>query len=284
MARLTPRIVLLLAALAHTAYVVRVGGDFVHYRYLAFPVLVMVASLGGIVEQFLGPASRARTWAVSGAGVLFFGLIVSAYPSAQLPAHPLRLQPEGDSLAQYRADGVEDAASHRFRFDLRAEAWDHFPDVEELLRGGHLRYRWIIASGWCREAYAHLDWFVVQSFGLTDPVLAHVTLPPLSLQAGHRWEFVSMAEDLARARLEMFEGHAETGETVFRRAVRRRHARHWMVRNVDALDAIEQRTHRERAFWPGILEAFEPWPGIVVSTKDLAKPKPKRKRKRASRR
>jgi hypothetical protein len=271
---LAPRAVLWVAAIAHTAYVIRIGGDFVHYRYLAFPVLVIMASLGGVVEHHLGTESRARRWIVSGAGIGFVGLIAASYPRAQLPAHPLLLRPEGDSLQMYRANGIEDAAAHRLRNDLAAWGWDTGTDgVRVLLQDGALTYTWAIETGWCRYAYAHLDWYVVQSFGLTEPALAHVAVPSPSLQAGHRWEFAALARDLVRLRIAtgiLSDTLSDEDEGVYARAVREHFAPSWMVKNVSALDEIERRTEHAGSSWQRVVAAFRAWPTIEVPDEDLA--------------
>jgi arabinofuranosyltransferase len=159
--QLPARFVLWSAALVHTAYVIRIGGDFVHYRYMAFPVLVTVASIGGLIEPIAEPLTRLKTWGVSAASLAFVCLILLSYPAAQLPAHPLLLHPRADTLRMYRVDGVEDAASHRGRFDLSPSEWD-LNEVTGVLEKGKLEYRWATATGWCRDGYEHLDWFIVQ--------------------------------------------------------------------------------------------------------------------------
>jgi hypothetical protein len=269
--QLAPRAVLWLTAAAQTAYVVRIGGDFVHYRYLAFPVLVLVASLGGIVEQALGAASRGRARAAFGLGAAFIVLIVLAYP-VQLPTHPLLLRSEGDTLAMYRVDNVEDAASHRGRPDLAPREWDKgTAQIRQFRSGGDFTYRWVAGTSWCRSAYEHLDWFVVHSLGLTEPVLAHMNYPFPPWQAGHRWGLEPLANDLVRLRLaELPSGRKDADDSVYRSAVRRGDAGAWIIRNIDALDEIERRTHRPRAFWSNAARAFHGWPKVVVYRNDIA--------------
>jgi hypothetical protein len=274
--RLGPRAVLLLTAALHTAYVIRVGGDFVHYRYLAFPVLVAVASLGGVVETLLVAVGRAGSAVAFVVGLVFTALMLSAYPRAQLPTHPFHLKPEGDSLLQFRVDQVEDATTHRWRYDLAHEGWDTGADeVKKALRGGVLSYRMVFDTAWCREGYAHLDWFAVQSLGLTDPVIAHVIEPAPSHQAGHRWSLMPLARDLVRARLATSMAPPaylrDGGPTVFDQAAQARGAPRWIVRNLDALDTIERRTHHPRTPWADVVDAFHPWPRIRVSRADLAR-------------
>jgi hypothetical protein len=268
---LGPRATLWMTALLHTAYVVRIGGDFVHYRYLAFPTLVLVASLGGVVEPYLGAATRRREWASFALGTAVVALMLASYPTAQLPRHPLTLGPTANALAMYRVDGVEDAASHRGRGDLAPREWDRGArHTLAFLRNGSLTYAWVGESGWCRDAYEHLDWYVVQSFGLTDPVLAHVVDPFPERQAGHRWSVTSLARDLVEVRLAALASGLRVsaplhdGEPSLYLATTPRARARWIDRNLPALDAIEHRTHRPRAFWRDVVQALEPWPEMVA--------------------
>jgi hypothetical protein len=265
-----PRAVMWIAALAHVAYVVRIGGDFVHYRYLAFPVLAMVASLGGVVERFVGSASRRH--ACLAGGIALTAFVFAAYPGAQLPAHPLLLRPSGDPLRMYRVDGVEDAAAHRLRDDLAA-GWDVGTDgVTALLEDGRIVYRDAMDLGWCRWAYAHLDRYVVHTFGLTDPVLSHIAGYAPTHQAGHRWSIVPLAKDLARARVAGGLATAPLGDGeagAFARAVRRRRAAPWIRRNARAIDAIEHRVRAPRSWRESVRVAFRRWPRVRVSRRDI---------------
>jgi hypothetical protein len=278
---LAPRAVLWLTAALHTAYVVRIGGDFVHYRYLAFPLLVMVGSLGGVAERLLGPSSssqgHARRWLVVVLGVSFVGLTVLSYPGAQLPSHPLLLPHEENTLAKYRVNTVEDAASHRGRVDLRPADWDKgAEDIIRRFRHRTFPYRWVAETGWCRAGYEHPDWFIVQSFGLTDPVLAHVIDPERSTHAGHRWGVLPLARDLVRIRLRAlqreqpsFATPSPDPESVYGAAARRHEAPAWMERNLGALEVIEERTRGKREWRRSVIAALHPWPRMIVRPADV---------------
>ncbi|HVU01242.1 MAG TPA: hypothetical protein VHE30_05805 [Polyangiaceae bacterium] len=266
-----PRAVLFACALLHAAYVVRIGGDFVHYRYLAFPVLVAVAALGGVVERILEATVPSRRFTGSVLGVPFFAALVCSYPRVLLPSHPLFLRPAGDSLKLYRVNGIEDAASHRHRFDIATRVWDRRPaDVTVELQGGKLSYQGAFAAGWCLAAYDHPNWFVVQSFGLTDPVMAHLASPP-SGQAGHRWAIEPLARDLAlaRTRLVVTPGLDDDPAHPYRVAAKHGWAAPWILRNLDAIDVITERTEGPRGFGLATRRIARGWPEMVVGPKDV---------------
>jgi hypothetical protein len=111
---------------------------------------------------------------------------------------------------------------------------------------------------------------VVHSLGLTEPVLAHTNYPFPPWQAGHRWGLEPLARDLVLVRLGELQATTQgAGDSVYRSAVRRGDAGLWIVRNIDALDEIEHRTHRPRAF-ANVAQAFHGWPKVVVYRNEIA--------------
>jgi len=264
--------VLWLAALLYTAYVVKNGGDFVHYRYLAFPVLVTVSSLGGVIENALGSPGRWRRWGAFAFGCASVVALFFSYPRAQLQQHPLRIPRSHDALQKYRYRLIEDAASHRARFDLAPGEWDW--DVKAIRRAlgdRGLAYHRAEEHGWCRGAYERLDTYVVQSFGLTDAVLTHLpTLTP-TIHSGHRWELALLARDL----VDMRANGIFVGEGIHRAAVERGLAAPWIARNIDAIEEIERRIYNRHDFAANLRLALNGWPKLVVTLDDVARAKGK---------
>jgi len=86
---ISQRLMMLIFGLTVTAYVVKIGGDPRHYRYLAFPYCVIMCSTGGLIEHLLGRL-RVRVPPLQvfllGSGVALFTII--QYPR-QLSRHPI---------------------------------------------------------------------------------------------------------------------------------------------------------------------------------------------------
>jgi len=166
-------------------------------------------------------------------------------------------------------NGVEDAASHRFRPDLDATSWDEF-DAKAPLVHGSFAYTHVVDGGWCRDAYEHMSWYVVQSFGLTDPFMSHLAPPRMRFAPGHRWGLTAFAEDLSEIRRRALQGGLQgaTTGTVFDRAVRDGTAPPWIRANLAGMDAIEARVHRAPSLG-NVFRAFDAWPRIEVSMSDV---------------
>ena len=143
--RLAPRALLLVVALVVGAYVVRIGGDGRHYRYLAFPFCLITCASAGLLEHGLavfaprvvaprvvggrvvgGRVGRAAVLAVSiAAGVVFAWL----HPR-QLSAHPLGSEVVESKLGD---DGViHDAEYHRAKEDIGFSPWSSGRETERI--------------------------------------------------------------------------------------------------------------------------------------------------------
>lgn len=254
--RLLERSVALGVAAIITLYVVRVGGDFLHYRYLAFPVTVLFACLGGIAEPLLYRRSCGG-WGRGLSCVFLAGFItVLAYPRNLLPAHPLTLdrwsKSLSDGLSSYRANNIEDAMGHRSIADLSPEVWDH------PARPVRRRYRRAVVDGWCATSYRLMNVYIVHRFGLTDAVLSRVKVNA-SAHAGHK-KIKAYANDLLQARFPA-PAAARMGHFVrVRRGSRMvnlvdlidEDSPDWLVENRDAIAHIEAQAHNQHDLWENI--------------------------------
>ena len=242
------RLVMLAMAGVVTAYVVRIGGDARHFRYLAFPFCLSVFAVSGVLEASvgrwlrpLGPAG----WSLAGAMVA--GLSLALYPP-QLLNHPLR----GDNDRRL-IHGISDSMLHRQRTWPDYEAWGR--RVSQEIRSGvgtSRPYRSATASYWCADHYRDYDVRVVHALGLTDPILARVEMP--SNRPGHKRGLIPLANDLLA--LQEAAGGPQPG--IYRAAVNARRAPAWIARNLEAIEAIEAKTHNRHDLLENIHLALTP--------------------------
>lgn len=238
-----PRLCMLLCAASITAYVVKIGGDFLHYRYLAFPFILAAASCAGLGERALGelvPRSpRVVPWAI--------GLVVALgswllYPSS-LDRHPfsLRARLVGEPV-------VEDAMAHRLRPELKRDPWesgsahDMRPRYERYRRRNtEYRFARLVADYWCVRNYEHFNWYVVQSLGLTDPFLSRIDVP--NERPGHRWHLHPLGQQIVEMR-----GKHGFEPGMFERAMASQDAPDWVEPNLQTIDWIDRRIHNRHDF------------------------------------
>ena len=247
-------------------YAVRIGGDMVQYRYLAFPICLAVLAFGGWAER-----ARARLLAdhpgparFAPAGVLVLAASLFAIPPHYLSGHPLAAETERVEN-EY---GVSEAHFHR---KLRAMTYDKPRAKQEAEQISHYEAfaaipaakRRIFAQRSCVRGYATLDAVIVNSYGLTEPMLAHMNAP--ENRVGHR-NLSLPAEDIQnlRRRLRPF------GKGSYRAAVEQEMAPAWVIDNLDAIEAIEARVYNDHDFVANLKLALERPPTIVLTERERA--------------
>ncbi len=241
---LCERGVLLLLAVSVAAYVVAIGGDARHYRYLAFPFCLAVAATAGIPEAFLArflQGSR-RRWASALLGLAIAAGAFSAVPP-ELDRHPITGRAEHRML-----NGINDADVHRRDPSLAPEAWEEraTPSAMRAYRELHPRfvYRDTVSKAWCAEAYRLFDRRVVQSFGLTDAFLARMRVAPLPEdRPSHKHGLIPLSEELAT----FLRGREELEPGIFRLAVEGGTAPAWVASNLARVETIAHKVYNRHA-------------------------------------
>ncbi len=236
------RLGLLLCALAATAYPIKVGGDMVYYRFLAFPVCAGFLALSGVLEQLLSHGNiRLRRWLSPALGLTAAGLSLLGYPE-KLSAHPATLTAR---VGHYH--GIGDGAWHRqleelapspdrARFDRERRA-SYRAATPEQLRG--LR---VEAGGWCAADYRKWDRVIVHEWGLTEPALARATVR--ADRPGHKLGLKPLARQLVLLRRRAaLDPQAPRGVGFYRYAAAQGGAPRWLQDNLPALELIEQKTY-----------------------------------------
>jgi hypothetical protein len=229
-----PRGIMVLAALPVALYVVRIGGDPRHFRFLAFPFCLLVLATGGILEAAAAGYLRVGRRYLYALCMAFGLWAVSNYPR-QLRHHPLLLRAEADQEAFML---IKDASVHRTHDSgLSPSPFECAPFLSwDSAEDRYLNERdteRVLHESWCVNAYVHPRLVVVQSFGLTDPVLARIGLPPG--RAAHRYGLLELAGDVARIR-ERY-GYRKGA---FRDAVADGAAPGWVSARMDMIDRVER--------------------------------------------
>jgi hypothetical protein len=260
------RAVLLGAGLVSVAYVVKIGGDFFHFRYLSFAFILTTCALTGLVERaFRERIEHITRVALPTASLAIFGLTLSCYP-VQLERHPF--YPLAQTTSKF-VHGIMDAHEHRLRRDLDPAAMNLRVTAGQMnayqVQNPAIHTERIFYGAWCADAYARYDEFVVHSLGLTEPTLARVDTP--SEFAGHKWGLIPLAADLMALRtappssfVREYESRpieVVVGQGAPRAAVAEGRAAAWIVENISCIEAIERRTFNDHAFVANLRMALE---------------------------
>jgi len=194
------RLLMLLIAAPVTFYVVKIGGDAVHFRHLAYPYCVVVLATCGLLESWLQSLPedvRPKAMALS---LVFALATLSNYPR-QLGSHPLFRAALGPQHRQLLL--INDAAVHRLHPTGITPPW--WSAGEELsVLAARKRYQERAGSprafheSWCQAAFLRPANPAIHSLGLTEPFLARTRM--LLDRPAHKWGLQWLAADIAAVR------------------------------------------------------------------------------------
>jgi hypothetical protein len=250
--RLRDRLFMLGLALSVTAYVVKIGGDPRHYRYLAYPVVLSVCALAGVGELLLARFLPARGRVVAAlAGVVVLLGSASRHP-AQLSTHPLLGDPEHTPVYQ-----ISDAALHRGNFYLVPSAKEtgsgfDQKDLYAEQRARSVPYDRVAVGAACFKHYVGFNERALNFYGLTDAFLARTDVA--YSRPAHKVRLHPLALDLA----DILESGIPPGRGMHREAIRRGIAPEWIAKNLDTIEAIERKVYNRHDLVENLRLALTP--------------------------
>jgi hypothetical protein len=248
------RLIMLTVAASVTTYVVSIGGDPRHYRFLAFPLCLAVCSFAGVAEKLLQPLSVWGQRVVLPAGLALLTLFFVGYPP-QLDAHPVTLREN-----HQRVHRISDASYHRHMPRLRHKRWSKKANRQRMRefaeQNQEFRYERIGRGFWCVRIYRNFDRRMIQSLGLTDAFLARTEME--AKRTAHKWGLMKLAGDIAA----VYRPVKQPGPGVFRFAVERNQAPQWIAANLDTIEVIEKKVFNRHRFLENLSLALT-FPGKI---------------------
>ena len=253
------RAAMVVCAVSVMLYVVRIGGDARHFRYLVFTWCLLFCALAGLPALWASSESAAVRWAGLAYAGLVAVLVVSGVP-AQSARHPLV---DADRSCEQLNLIVDGACRYRTTPKLRAyETWRDSmtpAGVRDSERGcGETQ-----ATRSCAHFYREICARALQPAGFTSRFLAHLAVPPK--RPGHRPGARKYTNDLVR----LFEAGIQPGRGMFRAAIERGIASRWMERNLDVLEVLERKTFNTQSFAENVGLALQFPPKMQPHPKDM---------------
>ncbi len=250
-----------LAALV-VAYVVKIGGDARHFRYLAFPFVLLCCAGSGVLETAVLRVAPRRGAALAAVVAVAVAALAFSRGPRQLDVHPFRLPP-GARLV----DKIADAAHHRIHADLpRLSPWESGDAIEMLPRYEELRDRdgeipigGVVAHFICWKLYERPDRWATHSLGLTDMILARTVMP--ADRPSHKNGLKPLARDLAL--VQHWRGSDPPSPGLHRRAVEAGVAAPWIAANLETIEALERKMYNRHDLLENLKLAFT-FPGRIV--------------------
>jgi hypothetical protein len=248
------RIMMVTMAIAVTLYVVKVGGDGRHYRYLAFPFCLAVCSFAGVVETALEawrPKQRRAVMLMAGLALAAFSF--SLYPR-QVDRHPV-LMKDGQRMI----NNIADAHHHRFHARLpKLSPWARGTEIELLPRYTETAvppygpYETSRVDYICWVLYKAFSSRAIHNLGLTEPFLARTEMP--SDRPGHKKGLKPLGGDIAK--VYYWWGAKDPQPGIFRKAVEAGVAPQWMADNLPTLELVELKIYNQHHFFENLRLAF----------------------------
>lgn len=229
---LGPRAVMWVVGLSAVPYVIKVGGDMMHYRLLAFPFCLLALSMGGVAERWLGAIGLRGKAARTSVAVLVGAASLAAYPSF-LSEHPL----SGHETRELD-HGISDASLHRHAPDLtfagnrRAEN----ADLLASYAGSDGSHTAVKSHTGCVDMFWEFQTRFVHGYGLTEPLLARIAVP--DERPGHKEALRNLAKELAALR-----AASSPASEALDKALAAGKAPHWASVNADKVRLVEARMY-----------------------------------------
>ena len=248
------RLAMITLAIPLIIYVVKIGGDARHFRYLAYPFVLLVLSTGGLVERIRFP-SRLPKILIFAAIALF---AISNYPR-QLHHHPISRQKGNRGFLR-----INDAAFHRINptgitppifaisSSLGYQAAKHRYAETFTISTNKVP---VITEGWCQRAYLQLV-PCIQRFGLTDPFLARTKCP--FDKPSHKFGLAPLADDIVNIR-EKYGFNRGAFEIAI---MEDDSIPLWITNNIDAIKTIEARAYNTHHLFRNLMLAIRRSPQI----------------------
>ena len=247
------RLMMILTAVSVALYIVKIGGDSLHFRYLAFSFILATCAFSGILEVYHTTSFSSRyKKMVPALGVVIALLVLSFYP-AQLDKHPIL-----HNVDCRHVDKIADAAYARkaLRKFLSFDKWrEKDRNIFRILKSSRqgdnsdFRYKGVIAGWRCSRNYTLLDMKVIHP-GLTDAILARTEMK--SVRPAHKVGLWPLAEDI----VSIHKASDLVGRGMYRRAVEKGNAPKWVEKNLEAIEVIEHKIYNTHNFWENLKLAF----------------------------
>lgn len=236
------RCVIALSGVAIALYVVKIGGDARHFRYLAFSFSMAVCVLAGIPELALKYSPIENTKRLHTAAGLFILVLSHWWYPPQLDSHPLYGQPHHRPVKK-----ITDAFVPRTDRRLVEAKWALKANVENMTKylkvAGKFRYTGPGVDTWCSRMYMDFDRRWIHMLGLTDAILAHTVMK--TDRPAHKFGLAPLAKDMLLLHRSL--GIPRKG--YYRYAINNDRAPDWIRRNIDA---IERRIYNEHDFFENL--------------------------------
>jgi len=245
------RLMMVASGLSILLYVVRIGGDPRHFRYLVFPFTLLVLSTGGLVEKALGALLEKYHQHIVVLTACLALVFFSGYPR-QLTQHPIFRTMGYNHVQVFK---INDASLHKYRRPYTPSSFVAQKLSDEAARERYRSPYKTFGDSQCYKAYMNPNAYVVQTLGLTEPILARTRMK--ATRPAHKTGLTPLAHDI----LELREKYGQR-RGAFSDAVRDGGAPRWVADNIESIEIIEKKVYNVHSLSENIGLAFTSVPRL----------------------
>jgi len=252
---ISKRLMMLLTAMPVALYVIKIGGDFAHYRYLAFPFILTVCAFSGIIENFIHAFHLNKYKLLAPMTGIVISLVVFSFYPRQLDRHPLFINAQNAKATQ--VNKIYDVAQGNKRQELYPSylEWGAMINIDMMqeYKKNHKEFKYedtIEASG-CKLSYVRFNKRIIHKLGLTEPILARTEMEA-DLAVAHKLGLRPLGDDL----INLYRSADNIGRGMYRKAVEKGIAPEWIKKNLETIEIIERKAYNKHDFWENLKLAF----------------------------
>ncbi|RJO60634.1 hypothetical protein C4544_04810 [candidate division WS5 bacterium] len=258
---LPERVMMIITSLPVLFYVIKIGGDWTHYRYLAFPFVLVTCSFAGILEHFMKEFDLFKYRFTVPLSVAVLSLLFLSFYPVQLKRHPVFLSsiynnsiPEEKARREYLLDKLKitEAASimHAGRRINLGYTTDMLSQIKMTGTDTEFKYTETEIGLWCETDYENIRKRIIHGWGLTDAILARIKVN-LRGMSGHS-PVLHFAQDI----LNIQRSSEYIGRGMYRKAVEEGVAPEWVKKNLYTIEVIERKIYNNHDFQENLKLAF----------------------------
>lgn len=248
---ISKRLMMIVTALPVILYVIKIGGDFAHYRYLAFPFILMVCASAGILEHLIKNFNLSRHAVLRPILGISISLIVFSFYPPQLQRHPIFINSKNATATQ--VNKIYDAAQGNKRAKVYPSYLDWGGriniDIMRRYRSENIEFRYLdtIEPAGCRLSYVRFNKRVIHKLGLTEPLLARTDMKT-DLAPAHKLGLRPLGDEI----ISLYKSSDFVGRGMYRKAVEEGRAPEWIRKNLESIEIIERKMFNTHDIWENL--------------------------------
>jgi hypothetical protein len=244
---------MVIVAVSSLPYIIKVGGDMMHYRLVAFPFCLLAFSVAGLFEYWSFETGFVRSSSLR----IIIGLVSGTLSFLHYPSF-LSEHPIFGRETRILDHGISDAPWHRHHPALVFSSKRKDEDEKRRVEYARMtrRHSAVAEEVFCSSMFEHPAIQYVHGYGLTEPILARINVS--EQRPGHKAQLIQLGQQLVQLR----KLDPQTKPGLVTRAAQHGRVPYWMLKNRDTISRIEHRVYNRHHVLENLVLALNN-PGVI---------------------